>query len=357
MSAEVQINTNKWSFEFIELIGPFKNIYQFIAVNLGLGTLITIAFSNPSSQTLKGFLISTVWGAAIGITQWLGHAYTNGVLNNFFPWRTQLTKRVVSGLVILVVEAALMYGLVQSALYLVFFGKLPSGFMSLDFWIIPIVIAFIINLIVITIAFFKAWQRELIAGERAKTEAIKYKYATLKSQINPHFMFNSLNVLKALMNKDQAAANQFIDRFSEVYRYVLRIEKEELVPLKEELEFSKDYMALLSYRFGDKLTYAIEQRGNTNAYIVPMTLQLLIENAVKHNSISKETPLHISVDVAEGHMVVKNNKQLKSSSPESFQLGLKNLKQQYAYLGNSQVEITEEDAYFAVNIPLIQLDT
>jgi len=182
---------------------------------------------------------------------------------------------------------------------------------------------------------------------------LSYKYEALQNQINPHFLFNSFNVLSELVFEDQKKAVGFISQLSQLFRYVLDSRDKELVPIQEELEFIQAYSYLLQTTFEDKLIIQQEFKAEEGEMIVPMTLQLLIENCVKHNEISAKQPLTVSITREGGNLRVENNLQAKASGLDSNKTGISNIIQQFSFFTERKLIITETDSLYAVEIPII----
>lgn len=200
-----------------------------------------------------------------------------------------------------------------------------------------------------------------IEAEQLKKQSIEARFDALRSQINPHFLFNSLNVLSSLVYRDPDTSARFIEQLSNVYRYLLNNQDQKLIPLREELEFINSYYYLLKMRFQENLNIAHEiPETKKDYYIAPATLQLLIENAIKHNVVSKKNPLDIKIYIENGKpeinkIVVENNLQPKPVQEASSKLGLKNIKSRYTFLaGREAVEIITAPN-FIVKVPLIKL--
>lgn len=205
--------------------------------------------------------------------------------------------------------------------------------------------------------FFDKWKEQFRVNEQLKNQQIKTQYEVLQNQMSPHFLFNSLNTLASIIPDDPDAAVNFTEKLSEVYRYILTNKDKELVELKDELDFVKSFIFLLSIRYPNnlKVEFAIEEKYS-KLTIPPMTLQMLVENAIKHNVVSKSRPLHISIYIENGKsLVVKNNLQLKDSAEKSTKTGLENIKKRYLLLGGKQVDIITSAANFMVAVPLIDL--
>ena len=217
-----------------------------------------------------------------------------------------------------------------------------------------ILISFVISLIFYALGFFREWKQSFIQAEKLKVEMLAYKYESLRNQINPHFLFNSLNVLSDLVYDDQSMAVRFIRQMSDLFRYVLDSRDKELVPLKDELEFIRSYTFMLKTRFEEKLKIDIDVQANPEDYIVPMTLQLLIENAVKHNEVSEAYPLRILIRKSGDFLEVENNLQPKSVGDDSKKTGLKNITQQFAFFSEKPIKIITSDERYLVRVPILK---
>ena len=213
-----------------------------------------------------------------------------------------------------------------------------------------------VNAIVFYINRYSESRLETIDLQKQYAEA---RFDVLKSQINPHFLFNSFNVLSTLVYKDPDAASEFINEMSKVYRYVLKYQNEKLVSLNQELRFLDAYTYLLKIRFRDNLLIEkkIELDFESN-YVVPASLQILIENAVKHNEVSKANPLKITITQSSNKefLVIRNTvKPIKKEEIDSTEVGLKNIAARYGLLSNKQMQILNGDEFFEVQVPLLKI--
>ncbi|MVM33854.1 hypothetical protein GO755_27710 [Spirosoma sp. HMF4905] len=195
-------------------------------------------------------------------------------------------------------------------------------------------------------------------AETLKKENLQTQLDSLKQQVNPHFLFNSLNTLSYLIGDDTERAEDFLNELCKVYRYLLRANEHELIDLSTELQFIRSYFHLLKTRYGDNLHLQIDIESVYESYLLPsLTLQLLVENAVKHNVIDKFQPLTVSIHTQpDGTLTVRNNLQKKPQSLVSTQIGLRNITTKFRLLGQGDIRIDETDDQFAVIIPLIQAD-
>lgn len=194
----------------------------------------------------------------------------------------------------------------------------------------------------------KVKQQKIIAGTASA------QFDALKNQLDPHFLFNSLNVLTSLIEEDPQQAQRFTTALSKVYRYVLEQKNKELVPVDEEFAFARTYVRLLKMRFEEGIDFEIPEHSSDPATkIVPLSLQLLLENAVKHNVVTPERPLHIKVTEEDGYVVVTNNLQEKQVISKSSGVGLQNILQRYSLLSERQVNIEKDGGQFRVAVPML----
>ncbi len=205
--------------------------------------------------------------------------------------------------------------------------------------------------------FFQKWKIQTIEIERVKSQQIRSELNTLKNQVSPHFLFNSLNTLVALINENPKQAIKFTEHLSHGYRYILQNREKEIVDLKSELDFTQGFCYLMQIRFEDSIKLNVDVADKFNRYYAaPLTLQMLVENAVKHNIVSNAKPLQIDIYIEnDKYIVVRNNLQRKTEGVKSLKTGLENIVQRYKHLSNEPVAITETEDTFKVALPLIEL--
>ena len=224
---------------------------------------------------------------------------------------------------------------------------------------INMVAAFMVSSLYEGAYFFGKWKESFALTEKLKNQQIRTQFEVLQNQMSPHFLFNSLNTLTTLIAEDQKTAIDFTQTLSEVYRYILQNKEKELVSLHAELEFSKSYVYLLQMRYPEnlKVNFSVEEK-HANLFIAPLTLQMLIENAIKHNTISKTDPLQIDIYVEKDEVIiVKNNLQLKKTLEKSTKTGLANIRKRYHYLGEREIDVIVSQKNYMVAIPLIEMLT
>lgn len=327
-----------------------------ITIALVLSGFITYAFAGNYlftnfSTTYKNLL----FGFCLGFTLWKGNQFIGFIGDIYFPWsrNPKFTLTVNSSLSIAfsVIDIFLV-----NFLYLKFVFNI-NIFDNPNRWIWQMVITLLISLL-ITISFylayfFKWWRIATLNEEKLKQEAIQLRYDALKSQVNPHFLFNSLSVLSSLVDTDTAKAKQFIQQFSDIYRYVLDQKDKELVALDEEIRFVKSYINLHEIRHGDSLRISIDI-DNLSGFIIPLSLQTLLENCFKHNIISEEKPLTVKLWRDNDFIVVQNNLQKRRVIQDSNGIGLETISKRYEYISQHPMEIVQDENHFTVKVPIIK---
>lgn len=328
-----------------------KEGYLNVIIFSVIGASVMTYFSCSScSHDVKRFLITAFFSSVMWIIMWIGNSELTHYISNRISWVDFPVKRLLVGVVSTVVFTVLVaIGLLKSWEYSwdVRFSNYS------EFVIISLVITFLISFFLHGREFLLQWRQSAVEAERYQKESMRATYDSLKSQVNPHFLFNSLNALTNLVYEDQDKAVKFIKQLSEVYRYVLDTRDRELVTLDEELKFLNSYIFLQQIRFGDKLSIDVNI-SDQNAMVAPLALQMLIENAVKHNEISEENPLQIRIFEERNFIVVENNLQRKSLLGESSSgMGLENIKKRYEFLSSEKVIVSHSDKKFIVKLPFI----
>ncbi|MBR8537369.1 histidine kinase [Carboxylicivirga sediminis] len=204
-------------------------------------------------------------------------------------------------------------------------------------------------------SFFIHWRKEVENREKLKRQALQLQYESLKTQVNPHFLFNSLNALTTLIEMNVPAAKQFTHELSCFYRDILQLKNKEIIPLEEEIQIVKRYIYLQKIRFGDNFTYHIPDIKSNNQMVIPLSLQMLAENVFKHNSISANKKVHLDIQLSDDEVIISNTFYPRKDSSNSG-TGLKNLNERILYLTNKQLTIKQDQQYFTIHLPLIQLD-
>lgn len=206
--------------------------------------------------------------------------------------------------------------------------------------------------------FFREYKRHWMEVEDLRKKTAQAQVQLVKSQVNPHFLFNNLNVLSGMVIKNNPEANHFIEEFSKVYRYILSNQDKELVELRSELEFIRPYLFLLQKRFDEGLVISINIPEHYKTWhVVPAALQMVIENAIKHNIVSRNKPLYIDIHANGSQtLVIKNNLQPRQMVEPSTRIGLQNIKKRYELISGRDIDIKKTATEFEVSLPLLNLN-
>ena len=270
----------------------------------------------------------------------------------------EFNKKIIPGFIIYVVCMFLIANLIISLgvfiwylindfdlsnyLHNLFTLELPYANRNLVIWLILFSIVF----------FYTLWKKSSKKEQSLREENLKFRYQSLKSQVNPHFLFNSFNTLSELIYSDAKKADKYLQKLSSIYRHILENEEKDLIPLEDELNFVRQYFNLQKERDNDKIILSIDIKDPERFKIIPVSLQLLIENALKHNSISYEKPLQIKIIKENDYIVVSNNIQRKNILGNSTGKGLQNLSERVKSILNKELIVIENDCMFIVKLPI-----
>jgi len=357
MTCEVDSIKNKFEGKAV--------LIDWLVVPIIGGSLISLFFcpdclsERDYGELIKEAILSAIFWALLAN----GNSYLVNVLDKKWSWIQFPVKRFVYSLI-----ATLVYTVAISLLVIYVYVEFYLGvdFMKImdnnGWWGIlqtPIFITFGISIFLHGRGFLYEWRESALNVEKLKNENLSAKFESLKNQVNPHFLFNSLNALSSLVYADQKKATDFIQKLSEVYRYVLDHQNDELVDLKSEIGFVKSFVYLNKIRFGENLKVEFDGFDSIDYQksLPPLALQMLVENAVKHNEISKEFPLTISLIHKEDRLLVTNNlNHLHVPKRDSNGLGLSNIISRYGYLSSEKVNIDHNTEDFSVSIPLLNMN-
>jgi len=316
-----------------------------------LASVVQTYFTCRYCTTWQDYLLISLFTFIMWILLWRGNNILTHYINGKISWFKFPVKRLVVGLI-----TTVGYTLTAVIGAMVFFEWVFDFNFGRSFvWTIyfSIGITILISLILHSREFLLRGIKATLNAEVLEKETIRAKYESLKSQVSPHFLFNSLNALTNLVYEDQEKAVKFIKQLSDVYRYVLDTRDKEVVPLEEEKKFLNSYIFLQQIRFGGNLKCDVNL-GDEPARVAPLVLQMLVENAIKHNVISEESPLTIRIYLEDGYIVVDNDLNKKAViRSESQGIGLDNIIHRYEFLSDKKVDVTETDT-FRVKLPIIQ---
>jgi LytS/YehU family sensor histidine kinase len=311
---------------------------------------MTLLVCRPCLTSLRYFTAI----AGLTITCWtlmyFGNEYLHAYLDEKINWTKYPIKRLSVGLVVLTLYTVITTYVVVKSASSIF--ELNIGAVSTTVYM-SMGITLVITVILTSRSFLINWRQTAIDAEKFKRESTAAKFESLRSQVNPHFLFNSLNALTNLVYEDQDKAAKFIKQLSEVYRYLLETREMEVVPLDDEKKFLESYLFLQRIRFGDKLRISVTLDDVTDCMVAPLALQMLVENAIKHNEISEEHPLDIRIMSDANFIIVENNLQRKVAMNETSPgVGLDNICKRYEFLTDKKVEVIH-NSKFIVRLPRI----
>ena len=338
-----------------------KQIKKEFILSLKIVLIITVIFFViVRDYTVSGFFLTLTRTALYTFVL----AFGQGVLNHFLTlkwnWVNQTNQRVWAGIISTILYTIPAILIIHYILFVKFDGLPEERFFDRDFiWVhlFWMLFSFTVSSFLHAREFMIEWKKsakkETTKQEIvAKTETAKFE--SLKNQLDPHFLFNSLNVLTSLIGENPNQAEKFTTKLSKVYRYVLEQRNKDLVPILEELKFAKTYMELLGMRFEDAVKFNIpESVSNNDLRIVPLSLQLLLENAVKHNVVSSSKPLQISIYEENNYLIIENNINPKEAIGKSTKVGLQNIADRYGLITDKSVKIENNNTTFKVSLPLL----
>lgn len=289
-----------------------------------------------------------------------GIYYINHWLNHRIPWRRSILARFVTGLSLdffFLGGLLILMGWLANVTGLISYKMFQEDMFIRQIEIKLIVLSFLSMFVVTLVEFNTFSYNEYSVGQirklRAERKQLELQFEALKSQLSPHYLFNSMNTISSLVYRDPVVAENFIRNLADTFNYVLYTKEATVVTLKEEIEALKDYGYLLNIRYAAAVDLKIEiAQEFYEREIPPLTLQLLVENAVKHNIISNDNPLKINIRATAEEIIVLNNKTGTPSKTASHRVGLDNIKKRYAFFTALEVQLSDED-YFEVKLPMI----
>ena len=302
------------------------------------------------------FLISGMYTFFIG----LGNGFLNDYLDSKFSWTEETRKRTIAAIVgTLVMNIALVY-FCNYLNFIVIQGKNPEKFfngeMNFINWFF-INFAIMISAIGHARGFMAAWKnstKKEVVEQKLIAKSANAQFESLKNQLDPHFLFNSLNVLDSLIEENPVQAQRFTNSMSKIYRYVLEQKDKELVSVEEEIDFAKTYCELLKTRFEDAVTFDFNiSEEDKKGFVVPLSLQLLLENSIKHNFATSSKPLNIKIFTEKGNLIIENNLQTRELPNTSTGVGLANIVSRYNLLTERNVFVEKSEAFFRVKLPIL----
>lgn len=318
--------------------------------------LINLAFGNEVTigrKLLIGFIYTVLYSFALGYANKAVFVY----LDKVFAANRFSVKRIIIGFLASFAVSLMVIFLLRIFEDVIIERASFSEFLKNerpDNYVVAIIITLFVSVSFYAFHFYRAYQENKIKEQKIIAGTASAKFESLKNQIDPHFLFNSLNVLSSLIEENPESAQKFTTSLSKIYRYVLEQRDKELVSVEEELAFAKTYMNLLKMRFENSITYELPlDFNNPEARVVPLSLQLLLENTIKHNVVSEKKPLHIRIYVENNYLIIENNLQKKEVLQDRKGVGLQNIVNRYGLISERKVLIEESQEFFKVKIPIL----
>ncbi len=327
-----------------------KELLLILLLSSVMAYLMGLNYSQEWQHMWNRFVITYI----IWLVMWFGNTYVSHFTDRFYSWLKDPGKRFFLGVLASAIYSVLAILALKRVFVLVIGIDITDGS--------PAVLIFtaVISVLVLSANYLKmflfSWRDLALQEEKMKSELLASNFEMLKSQVNPHFMFNSLNTLTSLIYQNQDLAAKYVGQLSKVYRSVLTTQKEEVITIAEELKTLESYIFLQSIRFENKFEVKIEISDNTKKkyMLPPMVLQMLIENCIKHNEITEDNPLKIDV-YTEGEMICVRNIIVEKEVllGDNSSIGLQNIKARYEMLSDIPVEIINDGKLFTVKLPLL----
>ena len=343
---------------FIKTIIGYTGVSVIIAFFIAFINFLASGYQTKYLYDIEILSINFLYAFLIGTVNLIAF----GLLYKKYAWETDAKKLLLIGTIGSILWSTFAFFMARFVHLVVIEGYSLKQFIdneSFITYIIALLIAFVVTLAYHVVGFYKALQDSKLKEKTFESESNSAKFEALKNQLDPHFLFNSLNVLSAQIDENPEKAQDFTIGLSKIYRYILDQKHKDLVSLSEEIKFAKTYLNLLEMRFENSLHVKIDENiSKIEAKIIPLSLQLLLENAIKHNRISEKNPLTIKIFLEDKYLVIKNNLQPKveSEHPKRNGIGLENIKLRYKMFTEEECKIVKSEHTFAVKLPLLQLE-
>jgi len=327
----------------------------FILLLIAMGNLIMLFMLRGENLTGKMFLYGSINSIVVGGSFALGLTLMVNILDRKLPWLYFPLKRLIVQFLVTIGFSLIL--IIVAILITGFFWKqkiTSAYFWETGYFMAKVAFLFVFagSLISNAIMFFKNWKEAAVQQEKLKREQLALQYESLKSQVNPHFLFNNLNSLTSLISTNPDKAIEFVKKLSEVYRYVLDQKDQELVALDTELKFLESYIFLQKIRFENNLDVQINVSPK-NFKVIPLSVQMLVENAIKHNEISDKKPLQIRIFITDDQFLVVENQLQKKAGSEGSGTGIQNISDRYKFFTDKEMTINFNLERFRVSIPLL----
>ncbi|MEM7110069.1 MAG: histidine kinase [Bacteroidota bacterium] len=320
-----------------------------------------LAYFFATELAIEATMVITVsWFTSVVILLWLGNRLITRQFNRYFPWLKYGTKRFYTHLAVGIIYSLIIMNLTYVVFKVLLTADPPVYEQIIVMNTFGLAIFIPLFSIYFSIHFLNQWKESELVAEKFKKETVHAELVSLKNHLDPHFLFNNLNILSSLIDKDTGLSKDFLDKFAEVYRVILKSKDEDLISLEEELQFIESYIYLLKTRFEDNIKFNVDIKPEDQFKMLPpLTLQMLVENAIKHNIISEKRPLQVTIRSASDDFLEVVNSLFKKPDElgEVGGSGLNNIRKRYTYFSEAELEVIESTETFTVKIPLLEVET
>ena len=342
--------------------GIWRDLRKFLLINFSIAFILQLYFCARcflNWDDFIGIIPEFIFSFFVSMALSFGGSRVEEYWDPRLAWVHHPVKRLFATVI-----SYMVYAFVVSLLIVFLFTWIDGQFTLdnipwngiLQFTMTPMKIALVFMAIFTSRSWLMEWRKSAIEAEQLRSEKLASQYQSLKDQLNPHFLFNSLNALSNLVYEDADRSAAFIQKLSKIYRYVLDVQQEELVELEKELDFAQNYLELQKIRFEDNLTFSIQVEQKNGFFLPPLSLQLLLENAIKHNIASQDNPLFIHILQKDQELWVSNSFQPKLTiKDDSPGIGLNNIRMRYTLLSHRPIEVAQDENEFLVKLPLLRI--
>ncbi|HOY94401.1 MAG TPA: histidine kinase [Catalimonadaceae bacterium] len=295
------------------------------------------------------------WILIVFVLLWFGNRMISRILNQILTWKQYGNIRFFTQLLVGILYSLLIANGTYAALKLLLTVDPPTVSQLVVMNVYGSIIFIPAYSVYFSLHFLRNWRKSEVESARHQKESMRSRLETLKSHLDPHFLFNNLNILSSLIQTDKEKSQEFLHTFAEVYRMLLKTKSEDLIPLSEEIRFITSYCYLLEARFGDCLSFQIDVPENIQSRLIPpLTLQMLLENAIKHNQITEKKPLTVSITASGDVISVANSLNPKPQPTDKTEgSGLNNIRRRFDYFSDQPIRIESDETTFRVHLPLL----
>lgn len=331
---------------------------KWVVIGISLLVVGATVYALIRLQPPMAFYITITWFLLVALLLWVGNSLISGFLDKKLPWKKYVTARFFIQLGLTIVYSLFCINSSYLLFKYLFTADPPIWEQVMLTNIYGLLLILPIFSIYFGIHFLKAWKKSELETEKLQKESVRSQLEALRNHLDPHFLFNNLNILSSLIDKNKDLSKEYLEKFAEVYRIILQNEVSELITLKKELDFIKSYLYLIKIRFQDDIKIDMDVADHLKMKMLPpLSIQMLIENCIKHNAITETSPLVIKI-FTEGdeYLIVKNNLKPKKMANNKKSSGLENISNRYRYFTDEELKVEKSATDFTVKIPLLEIE-